>query len=456
MQWLAFLPAFQAFNAVEDAITRAEALLHLEEVEPANASRQGVHTCGCVTEADATRRDLKRLRWVHFPKTGTSFWSTIFAYACRKRGRVDMRVSPFWRHPGCGSCYDFAIKERYPPSEYCASDAFGSLETQHQPLPPSDPAHTVTFFRDPSERLLSAAVNRHLSGFKPEAYKTIMHKCYAHGLDPNCVANFAGVKGCMARMLTGGYCADDGAAHGQPRAVDVNEAIRVLRSLAFVGLTEEWNDSVCLFHKMFGGRVSQAEFHNFHPSHHEKPNVHISDELDDPLYEAAKARFHELQKQYGTEKCYQFVPNPTACVPKTCEGAGAECGPTMDGCGAPLQCGECPQHRAGPAYCTANKCVAVTPAPPGTFNVASFKAPAYVGLHVNASESVADSEDRSYEDAEFSDPGAPPPDADAAAPAGAPGAPAAPAGAAVRADADVALLRRARTKAFSRTGIRLQ
>jgi hypothetical protein len=452
MQWLAFLPALQAFNAVEDAITLAEASLHLEEVEPANASRQGVHTCGCVTAADVARRDLKRLRWVHFPKTGTSFWATIFSYACRKKGNVDMHVSSFWRHPGCGSCYDFAIKERYPTTEYCAADAFGSLETQHQPLPPSDPAHTVAFFRDPSERLLSAAVNRHMSGFKAQAFHRIQQQCYKTGLDPACVANFAGVKGCMARMLTGGYCADDGAAHGAPFNVDVNEAIRVLRTLAFVGLTEEWNDSVCLFHKMFGGRVTQAEFHNFHPSHHPKPDMHIRDELDDPLYEAAKARFHELQKQYGAQQCYKFVPNPAGCVPKTCEEAGAECGPIMDGCGAALQCGQCPQHRAGPATCSANKCMTASPAPPGTFDVASFKSPAYVGLHVNASNHLAESGDEDAVEEPSPEPALDAAD-DGVAHAGPPAAPVA--ADAASADADVALLHRARNAAWRRAGLRL-
>ena len=68
---------------------------------------------------------------------------------------------------------------------YCEADAFSSLETQHRPLGHSKPENTVTFFRDPTERLLSAAINQHVSGFSQPRYHDLLQKCY-QPLDPKC------------------------------------------------------------------------------------------------------------------------------------------------------------------------------------------------------------------------------------------------------------------------------
>jgi hypothetical protein len=146
----------------------------------------------------------------------------------------------------------------------------------------------------------------------------------------------------------------------------------MVKQLKFVGLTEEWNDAVCLFHAMFGGAVRQEEFKNFHPTR-AKPSTAVDDELDNPVYAAAKERFRALQKQYGAEKCHRAAP-ATGCIPWRCEDAGAECGTIDDGCGSELNCGSCPQFRAGKAVCRARSCVARSgaAAPPGIFAVSSF------------------------------------------------------------------------------------
>jgi len=360
-----------AILAQFEQFAQTEASLKLDSVDLSN-STTGFHQCSCVSDADEQRQDLKNLRWLHFPKTGTSFWSSVYSYACRAQGPLDMDVSPFWKKPGCASCYDFAIKERYPPEKYCADGSFASMETQHKPMQPNSPEQTVTFFRDPTDRLLSAAGNQHTSGFLTETYQAMIAKCYHPKVDPHCFANFPGIKGCMTRMLTGGSCADDGASKGTPFPVNTQAAIAAVNRLAFLGLTEEWNDSVCLFHKMFGGRVTQAEFKNFHPSLHETPDADIIDHEDEPVYLAAKARFAALKKQYGAETCHRIVPTLPTCEPRTCEVAGAECGTIDDGCGGKMVCGQCPQHRAGPATCGATTCHSNVAQAPGTFAVSSY------------------------------------------------------------------------------------
>jgi hypothetical protein len=372
---------FEAEIAEHFDTEAAEEVLELVDIKPAV-----VHSCPCAQKPE--RRDLRKLRWLHIPKTGTSFWATLFSYACRKK-RVDLDVSPYLSH-ACDECYDFALKERYPATEYCEGDSFSEARgmlsyaanpkngmklyprTDHVPLGPQDhPSRTVAFFRSPRSRLQSAAAGRHMKGFGEARYKDVVRKCFSNGTDARCFADYPGIKGCMARMLTGLPCADEGAASGHPAHVDVKRAVAMVKQLKFVGLTEEWNDAVCLFHAMFGGTVRQEEFKNFHPTR-KKPSTSVDDELDEPVYAAAKERFRALQKQYGAEKCHRTTP-ASGCVPRRCEDAGAECGTIDDGCGNELSCGSCPQYRAGRAVCRATSCVAQEAAPsPGTFAVSSF------------------------------------------------------------------------------------
>ncbi len=44
----------------------------------------------------------------------------------------------------------------------------------------------------------------------------------------------------------------------------LERAVQTVSKLAFVGITEEWDESVCLFHRMFGGHIHPMEFKNFH------------------------------------------------------------------------------------------------------------------------------------------------------------------------------------------------
>merc|ERR1712151_684040 len=74
--------------------------------------------------------------------------------------------------------------------------------------------------------------------------------------------------GCQVRMLTDSSCSPPrDLPPVQPSRV--KEAIRNLdKGFAFVGITEEWELSVCLFHAMFGGQCRDREFTNTRPSRH--------------------------------------------------------------------------------------------------------------------------------------------------------------------------------------------
>ena len=78
---------------------------------------------------------------------------------------------------------------------------------------------------------------------------------------------------------------------------DAKEASRrVKEGFAFVGLTEEWDMSICLFHKMFGGHCRAEEFMDIRPTSSAKDAsvdydtselMGFHDDIDEVVYSAA-------------------------------------------------------------------------------------------------------------------------------------------------------------------------
>ena len=108
-----------------------------------------------------------------------------------------------------------------------------------------------------------------------------------------------GLKGCQTKMVLGLPCA-------APIRLDarlLREAIRrLVHDFAFVGLTEAWEASVCLFHaRLGGGAPVAAQFLNGRPGSTERRDTPalpsreigelLEDEWDAAVYAAAKARF---------------------------------------------------------------------------------------------------------------------------------------------------------------------
>merc|ERR1712224_633058 len=110
---------------------------------------------------------------------------------------------------------------------------------------------------------------------------------------------------------------------------DLTEALRRVSStedFAFVGITEKYDESVCLFHAMYGGSVSPVEFKNTHPASAYKTNdetklsfervsgsslynesileaFDFHDRFDEPLYERVVEVFNKRLEQYDISEC---------------------------------------------------------------------------------------------------------------------------------------------------------
>lgn len=239
------------------------------------------------------------LQWLHIPKCGSSFVNTMITWGCpglpadekMDRQQLDVGGVPTeWIENHNGQC-DF--------------DRMG-ISCVHSPV--DQPRCTkpenggyAAMFRQPEQRIMS--------GF----YWGWGFPFFDHNLDILEYARYA--EGCATRMMTGRLCMSGSDQH-VPTEDDVESAIKKLDDFVFVGLTEEWEMSICLFHRMFGGECQEREFVNLRagPSRtDDEYNTSILDgfvdEFDGAIYEAVKLRFSQALVDY-------------AVTPKSCRRDG--------------------------------------------------------------------------------------------------------------------------------------
>jgi len=273
-------------------------------------------------QATQAGSELLPLVWLHIPKTGSSFATTLAHFGCPSipTSVTVKEVSLLSRLDQSSPNVPFT--RIYPLNEWCPH-SFARFESGHAPMPAwAQYEHVVSMFRDPKRRLVSG-------------YFHNFHDCprlrrrhYCTGENIGCSHLFAAqwwrqkerlheyancVSGCQALMLTGRPC----GVHGMRRPGPVNdsaaesEALAALERLGFVGLTEEWPTSVCLFHARFGGDCFKASFKNVRPgkANHRYDTfvgyIKWSMGIDDALYSAARERFWKDVAAYGVtpERC---------------------------------------------------------------------------------------------------------------------------------------------------------
>jgi len=254
------------------------------------------------TTSTTPPRILDRLYWLHIPKCGSSFATTLYHYACPLLPRDAMPVA---KHPGQHGTGSGGFAWAFPWKDYCEmgptkwiGQIFGHKALKHEIHVPI----TVTFVRDPRRRLYSAYhYNMHADGMIPED-RTLMLRTVKSLKD---YAAFPGIAGCQTKMFAGFSCAYNITITPAIRA----KALERLRKVAFVGDTDDWPNSICLFHSMFGGEINNHSFYNVRPSNHHskgfdkdaalKELAPESDPDDWQFYLAAKAEIRRRQHKYG-------------------------------------------------------------------------------------------------------------------------------------------------------------
>ena len=257
------------------------------------------------------------VRWLHIPKAGSAFVNVLARFACP--------------HDAALPAFDIALN-------YSQWRAAHPLVTCDGLLPPwaghapvqrhevqSGRRVLVGVFRQPAQRLLSGfhhredgRANSMIAPGAPPAVRAKMRRA-CRG-DPGAYARWPGIAGCATKMLLGWPC----AAERPLVPGDVARAVHVLtHHFAFVGLTEEWPTSVCVFHALLrrGAPVEAAELTRTHPgplrpaaprsrrrrsppppppfSYDERALRGFVDAADERVYAAARSRFWADARRTG-------------------------------------------------------------------------------------------------------------------------------------------------------------
>ena len=239
------------------------------------------------------------IEWLHIPKTGTSFGNTLLLWAC-----PDLDKKKLWMNPKSGpgavpeSCKaNFFRQPGHPPGWYIGSHATLQNRTDEQIR------RVFTFVRSPKTRIASG-----YHFLISDVWKQVSNN--ATEVDICSFARnstFATIAlGTQVKMIAGEPTVPETRfllgrsqwefTNTKPATIEViDRACTRLNSFAFVGITEFWTASICLFHKKFGGDASPVEQVNVHRGTYYNnggiQKVDCGDNADEALFDCALARF---------------------------------------------------------------------------------------------------------------------------------------------------------------------
>lgn len=221
-----------------------------------------------------------KFAWFHIPKCGTSFANTLYHAANSSLPAEAILPSA---ETLSDSQWDLVgeFHESYPMKDWFEgcfwhrneqTDGLGTHESILQMDFDQWAGNFVGIFREPraraksSHKFFSDRCGKMDVNSKQRQCETAPELgCDCTMAAPEYAARMTGL---VTKMLTGqsddstpcsfviGECVDQ---HVKP---DVDMALERLKGFKFIGLTEEWDLSVCLFHTMFGGNCSASEFSN--------------------------------------------------------------------------------------------------------------------------------------------------------------------------------------------------
>ncbi|GAB0494696.1 hypothetical protein MMPV_005992 [Pyropia vietnamensis] len=200
------------------------------------------------------------VRWLHVPKTGTSFLTTIMRRycdvgngfsvgACVTASYFQPYINHFMRLHCRNSLY-------VPAGKMPAGSRSVEPTVDHTPLYASDVPHAYGLFRSPTARMSSHYqffVNRS-EPYTPEMSLKVFPTEGDFFASPQ-------YQGCQTKMLLGYYC-------GHPmdlNASHVRQAQDIISAMRFVGISNYFDLSVELFHAIFGGKDHPTEHLNNRP-----------------------------------------------------------------------------------------------------------------------------------------------------------------------------------------------
>lgn len=235
-----------------------------------------------VQETDARACDpaTKMQGWLHVPKTGSTVEKPLMAL---------QPLECYWPMPDIHR----DIKD----------DVFDMLK-----------GHFFSMFRKPSARSFSSYVYFNFQVYEESATPVVACDDVQLNANPDAYKN--GTKGLVTKMLAGqqhgGECSACAKMCNSAKP-DVKKALERLNGFKFVGITEHWELSMCLFHRMFDVPCHEDWFQNSHPTTYTQfTNVtlddweyHYEDAADEAVYAKATEIFWKgiLRYDVSDETC---------------------------------------------------------------------------------------------------------------------------------------------------------
>lgn len=246
--------------------------------------------------------------WFHVPRTGSSFAYTLLTV----EGLCDWHSKPpsgDWPAArmitaDCPGLFVSIGCEPESSFDFCAEFGIGGLSYDVVK------GNLVGFFRDPKIRLAS-----------DWAYSCSQRGGICAGL-----AEFASEhEGCATQMLSRDGDMEHCASTTLPTQEELEVAKdRVMTGFSFVGLTDQWDLSICLFNAMFNVPCQSSEFSSY--SNHSTGSHDLSelddfvDRFDTELFEVAQEKFQSNLLEYGVSDetctvCYELMYLPVSFSP---------------------------------------------------------------------------------------------------------------------------------------------
>eukprot|EP00927_Polykrikos_kofoidii_P064622 TRINITY_DN6004_c0_g1_i3.p1 TRINITY_DN6004_c0_g1~~TRINITY_DN6004_c0_g1_i3.p1 ORF type:complete len:357 (-),score=45.20 TRINITY_DN6004_c0_g1_i3:67-1086(-) len=274
-----------------------------------------------------------QLAWLHIPKTGSSFGTTLAHTAnssLPQRAHIPSGTNKSDPEDVIVTKEDLVsqhlvldfFKHKYPVDVWFNGVFRNPINPgDHIPIRENEEAEWrglwVGMFRQPEERVSSAWHNFALGKGDMFAFQRIV----------------AGQQTSMLSLGVSGRakidCETQGGGQNGPAPAcetartlvpNVRLALKRLNEFNFIGLTEEWDFSICLFHVLYKSDCLSVEFENIRPTeYHESERQQELDikrlkENPDPydtiIYKAAVSAFQELKSKYdiSNETCRKVCP----------------------------------------------------------------------------------------------------------------------------------------------------
>jgi hypothetical protein len=207
----------------------------------------GLKQCAAWPKHHETKIRPKTFFWVHYPKTGTSLVNVIVRTMCKdvpKYASLATKIDPS-QSAHLGQYFEDCYPKAMAACDYHSPEYKGKHLGVHVSIKYFQPTKNVyiTMLRNPDARVAS--------GFNHN-----LHDCHNCATGTTLGAYGKNVQGMYARLLLG-------FGFNEKRSLadfDLKLALTRLSQFGFVGLTEEWNLSICLFHQKFGGEPFGPEF----------------------------------------------------------------------------------------------------------------------------------------------------------------------------------------------------